>query len=525
MHRTLIALTLVCLLGLTACSSSDPADDGTASTSATTDDPTSEEAGAPDAAGDPDAVLRYAVPGVAQSLDPRTANEFQQIFLEQIYEPLIRTTPDGDYEPGLALEWALVDDGAAFELTLREGVTFQDGEPFDADAVVANIEGARAEGSNLAGELAVVDAAVAVDEHIVRLELNGPGGHMTGILAGYPGMMISPAAFDTDLQTSPVGAGPFTLVDANDTSVVLEAWDGYYAADELTIGGLDFSTFTDEAARLRALRSGQLDGAFLAPSQVEEAESSGLEVVTTPQTSVHGMLLNTAHEALGNDLVRQAIMAAIDREGIAEALYGGRCTPTVQPYPSEYWAYDPALADSDLAGYDVEGARALLADAGYPDGFAMTLSSYPQTVYQRLAEAFQQQLADIGIDAEIEVATDLSAQRRAGEYDVVVGPFQAGRPDPSIFLEDHYTPDGRVNFGGVAFEGVEELIAESRRATDTAERSTAIAGVLEQTVAQGPLVVPACIPNIITALREGVGGIVTSVLGNRDFRRATVPPS
>src|SRR5690606_20798582 len=88
------------------------------------------------------AVVRWAVPGVAQSMDPRSANEFQQVFLEQVYEPLLRTAPNGEVEPGLAIEWGLVDDGAAFELTLRQGVTFQDDEPFDADAVAANLEAA-----------------------------------------------------------------------------------------------------------------------------------------------------------------------------------------------------------------------------------------------------------------------------------------------------------------------------------------------------------------------------------------------
>src|SRR5690606_13723590 len=145
---------------------------------------------------------------------------------EQVYEPLIRTTPTGEFEPGLATDWALVDDGAAFELTLREGVTFQDGAPFDADAVVANLEQTMESGGNLAVELEVVDSITAVDDHTVRLELNGPGGHLPGVLAFCAGMMISPDALDDDLQTNPVGAGPFVLEDITETAATFSRWDG-----------------------------------------------------------------------------------------------------------------------------------------------------------------------------------------------------------------------------------------------------------------------------------------------------------
>lgn len=472
---------------------------------------------------DTDAVMRYAVPGVVQSMDPRTANEFQQIFLEQVYEPLIRTTLDGDHAPGLATEWGLVDDGAAFELTLREDVTFQDGEPFDADAVVANLEAAAADGSNLASDLDVVESIEAVDDSSVRLELSGEGGHLPGVLAGYAGMMISPAAMDDDLQTDPVGAGPFLFTGTTETSVSFERWDGYYAADDVSIGGIEFVTFADETARLRALESGQLDAAFLSASQVAEAEDGGLLINSTTQTTVHAALINSSHEALGNDLVRQALMHSIDRDAIAQALYDGHCVATVQPYPAGFWAHDAELAASDAGVYDPDLAKELLAEAGYEDGFELTISTGSITIYQRLAEVLQQQFAAIGVTAEITVSTTLSDERRNGDFDVITGAFQVGRPDPSAaWATRYYASDGPLNFGGVEFEGVDDLIAESRSMTDPADRAEPMHQIIAQSIAQGPILLPVCIPESITAHHEGVAGIDLSVLGTRDFRYVTI---
>lgn len=532
-QRPAITTLLVLALGLAACGGGDPDEPDAAaaegSTESQSDDEGSNNGSESDESDtpvvedfDPNAVLRYAVPGVAQSLDPRTANEFQQALLEQVYEPLVRTTPEGEFIPGLALEWGLVDDGNAFELVLREDVTFQDGEPFNAEAVVANLELGLEEGSNFTGDLEVVESVEVVDDYTVWLRLNGPGGHLAGVLAGYPGLMISPAALDRDLRLEPVGAGPFTLDSVTETLVTFERWDDYYAADEVTVAGLEFHTFDDESARLRALESGQLDGAFLSPSQVAQAEASGINVDTAMQTTFHGILVNTAHEALGVDEVRQALSLAIDRDAVSQALYDGRCVPSVQPYPSTYWAYADEVESGDR---DIEAARSLLADAGFPDGFDVTISAGSITTYRNLAEVLQQQFADIGITVEVNITTTLSDERRSGDFDLIVGAAQSGRPDPSVFFVDHYATDGARNFGGVSFGELESLIDESRQTADTAERAEVLGEMIELTVEQGMTHIPICLPETITAFRDGVTGFTNSVLGYRDFRHMKVAPA
>ena len=135
----------------------------------------------------------------------------------------------------------------------------------------------------------------------------------------------------------------------------------------------------------------------------------------------------------------------------------------------------------------------------------------------------QQQLADIGVRAEINVSTTLTEERRNGDFDIIVGAFQVGRPDPSAaWATDYYASDGPQNFGGAVFEGVDELIVESRHATDSAERAPFIHQIVAQALEQGAVLMPICIPESITAHTPGVEGVSLSVVGTRDLRHVTI---
>src|SRR5690606_5663474 len=153
-------------------------------------------------------------------------------------------SPDVEPIPGLAESWEFAEDGSYLDLFLREGVVFQDGEAFDAEAVKASLErGKTLEGSTVAGDLAVVEEIEVVDPMTVRLHLSGPAPSLPMILSAQPGMIISPAALDDPaLDQNPVGAGMYRVTSYEaGVSLVAEAWDEYWDQDAQLLGGIEIA--------------------------------------------------------------------------------------------------------------------------------------------------------------------------------------------------------------------------------------------------------------------------------------------
>ncbi len=400
-------------------------------------------------AGDPDATMRYGAANVPSRLDPhRSSNGYDQNYLAPVYERLIHQTTEAELEPGLATEWAFVDE-LTFELTLREGVTFSDGTPFDAAAVQANFERATTvEGSGVAAYLASVDSVEVVDPTHVRFILNRPDATLPNQLATRPGMQVSPAAFENpNLDVEPVGSGPYVLREYRDSEVAIydrnpEYWDTEYAGP----AHLEIWYFPDAQTRLNALQSGQIDAAPLDVSQIDEVKSAGQLTVDEYQSieTYHFQPDRTKAE-FGNPLVRQAISHAIDREAIVEGLMYGYATPATQWVAPGTPYYVDDLGDSTT--YDVERARELMAEAGLEDGFSATVGTSVQPVYTRLAEILQAQLAEIGITLTIEQNPQLAdAFFVQNAYDAIVSPFP-GRLDPSETTQVYFNDESFSNPG------------------------------------------------------------------------------
>ncbi|SHL11134.1 peptide/nickel transport system substrate-binding protein [Pseudonocardia thermophila] len=479
-------------------------------------------------AADEPVVFRVGFGGDPVTLDPRVSPPAYNIFLSPLYDTLIKSTADGGYAPGLATAWELSPDALRLSLTLREGVTFQDGTPFDAEAVRANLEAAKEPGTLVARTLTELDRVEVVDPTHVVLHMRSPGGHMLGVLAGETGMMISPGHLDSpDLATNPVGAGPFRLTELTGGRTTYAKWDGYWNAAAIELDGIEIHGFPDDTARLAALRSGQLDSSFLFPTQIEQAESAGLKTTIFPRTAVHAVLLNTSRSEFAKPQVRQALNLALDRAQLSETLYGGHCAVADQPYPDGYWAASP---DGGAAAYDRDRARALLAEAGLPDGFEFTLSASNITTFQRLAEAVQGQLAEIGVRVKLDIRDNpsLTALRQSGNFDAVGGQYESGRPDPTTFLTDFYLPGGVFNPGRFNPPGGQELVAQARRTADVAVRKEPIQRLVAEVAASGPPIIPVCFPGYVEADAPHVTHPVSvSVLGDYDFSavRMTSPGS
>ncbi|MGI5132909.1 ABC transporter substrate-binding protein [Pseudonocardia sp. CA-107938] len=477
--------------------------------------------GQPSSAGgdfDPAAVFRYGVPGNPTSFDPRQSAPLDPVFLDVVYESLIGRTPAGEIKPGLATKWAFSADNTVLDLDLREGVSFHDGEKLDAAAAVASMEALRARGTQ-ASALKTVAKVEATGPLSMRITFTQPAGYMLNVLAGEAGIVVAPKALqDPQLGTKPVGTGAFRLTSLEQGRVTFTKFDGYWDAARTTIGGIEMPIFADEPTRLRAVVSGQIDGTTISAGQVREAQARGLSLVKGPISQLNGILLNTSKGELGDPRVRKALMYAIDRKAIADSLFDGGCTPIVQPFAEGFWPNVPAL--NDVTPYhDVAKAKSLLAEAGHPDGISFEIVHGPNTTYQNLSQALQAQLAGAGIKATVRVL-EFNQQieaRRTGNFTAMVSLMQAGRPDPSQFAVDFYSPGGNYNPGGFAVAGVPDLLARSRASSDSTERAALTQQIFADVFAAGPPVIPVCGVQWVAAFRQGVTGFEVPKFGDYDF--------
>ncbi len=409
-----------------------------------------------ESASDEPRVLRVGTSGALSSLDPARAATSGIHFLTPVYEALVLRDPAGLLNPGLATEWELSEDATEIELTLREGVEFHDGAAFDAAAVKANLDAAPDRGGQIASQLSILESVEVLGDHEVKLTMSRPAADILGVLASEAGMMISPNALGAeDLGTNPVGTGPFTVDEQNQTGIYYDAWDGYWNAERIKLDRIEMQLgMADDQVRLNALLTGELDMTAVRFAQVEEAEARmepGQFIKRSgAQATVIGIFVNTANGQWANPAMRLAMQHAIDRVGISDAIFGGAdgCEPVVQPFPTDYWANDPTLESSDVASYDPDLAREILEDAGLV-GVPVMLYVGASTQYQNVAAAVQEQLNKIGMNVTVESydSATLSDLRASGNFEASVALVNSGRPDPAQFAQQFYTPEGVFNYG------------------------------------------------------------------------------
>lgn len=475
--------------------------------------------------GDDGDVLRYGSSWKPTSLDPRQSASFDPIFLLTSYDALIHREADGSLAPGLATEWQLSEDALQLDLVLREDVTFQDGAVFNADAVVANIEDSSQDGKTTAGALSIVDSVEVIDDTHVSLLLSSPGASLINALSGEAGMMISPDALgNDDLGTAPVGAGPFTLVSNTQAGLTYEKWDDYWDADSIALDGLDIKYLLDDPARTNALTSGQVDMAVLYGTQVAEVEAASKSVETGNAAYMFAFWLNSGAEPFDDPDVRRAMVHALDRSAINDAVFAGTCEPIVQPYSSGLWSHVDGLEESDAGQYDPELAKQLLADAGYADGFDFTLLAGSSKIFGQAEEVMQAQLAEIGVNMSIDVRepTEVVTARRKGDFQASFAAIQPGRPDESQFLTDYFVPGGRNNPGGFSEPAIDEPLAQLRLQGDQEARTEPMHEIVTTLLDAGAPLQPLCSQEVIFAFDPKVKGVEVSVNYDYEFRNISL---
>ena len=409
---------------------------------------------------------------LGDSLDPyqMTAAGTREI-LFNVYEGLYKPTSSGDFEPALAESYAVSEDGRVYTFTIRQGVLFHNETPMDVNDVVYSFNtcAATSVDSSLGAALSNVASVEAANENTVVGTLKEPDSDFLAYVAS---VYIVPDDY-SDQATAPVGTGPFKYVSRSvQENLVLEKFDGYWG-EGAKVDRVTFMIYENSSALMTALNGGAVDLAMhLTVSQTQNLDER-YNVLEGTMNLVQALYLNNAVAPFDDVRVRQALCYAIDRDAILELTADGHGTKLGSSmYPAFTKYFDDSL--TDYYTYDPEKAKELLTEAGYPNGFTMTItvpSNY--TPHVDTAQVLVEQLGAVGITVEIEeVEWNTWLQRTYTERDfqsTVVG-FDAANLTANALLQ-RWTSDSEKNMINFSNAEYDSVMAQANATTDDAART------------------------------------------------------
>ena len=395
MKRKLLEILL--LLGL-LCAVLCGCKDGSAAQTPEDESGSNEPAAQP-AADHPNEITVGIAQDLDESLDPHkavAAGTKEVMF--NVFEGLMKPTPEGDLIPAVAEKYEISDDQLTYTFTIRDGIKFHNGDPVTAEDVGESLARCKNGGDGIfeVEAFSNIQHIETADSRSISITLGEPDSEFLSYLTA----AVLPAGYDGQ-DTAPVGTGPFKFVSrAAQDNIVLERFDDYWG-EKAYLDKVTYKIIENADSILMSLQSGAVDlFAHLTSTQVAQlGDEFNIEEGT--MNLVQAMYLNHAEKPFDDVRVRQALCYAIDRQQILDLAfdgYGSLIGSSMYPAFGKY--FDDSL--TNYYTYDVEKAKALLADAGYPDGFAMTIT-VPSNYQPHLdtAQVIVEQLKQVGITAEI----------------------------------------------------------------------------------------------------------------------------
>jgi peptide/nickel transport system substrate-binding protein len=421
--------------------------------------------------------LRVGLNEDPDALDPARGGSFVgRVVFAAVCDKLVDTDANNDIVPQLATAWRWSPDNLALALTIRDGVTFHDGEKLDAEAVKANLDRYRAAPESVRkSELKAVSSVEVTDPHTVILHLAHPYAPLLAVLADRAGMMLSPKPMarlggDRIANELPC-AGPFKLTErvAQDR-IVVDRFPGYWNAASIHLDRIVYQPIPDTAIRLVNLRAGQLDIAErLGPTDAAAVrQDPKLRLIAQPALAYQTMGMNLAGRGpLTDTRIREALEAAIDRDVINQVVMDAQFIPSNQfeAPGTRYW--NPARP---VPARDVAAAKTLLGQAGNPHpAFTLTVGNEP--VAQQVGQVIQSMAAEAGFTITLRAleANALIAAAKTGDYDAVIV-IWSGRADPDGNVQIWLASDGFLNWGKYRNPELDDILAQARETTDVPVR-------------------------------------------------------
>ncbi|WP_040339604.1 ABC transporter substrate-binding protein [Candidatus Blastococcus massiliensis] len=408
-----------------------------------------------------------------------------------IYDPLMQRAEDGQVRPYLAESLEPNEDLTEWTLTLRPGVTFHDGTPLNAEALKTVFDTyLKAPDSRLAAQLAEVTSLDVVDELTATYTLSQTNAAFPDQLVGAAGWPFSPtaaAAAGPDAGANPVGTGPFRFVSwQRDSRLVVEKNEDYWQEGMPYLDQITFRPIPDEDTRLQSLRSRDIDvmQSLRQSTVIQARDFDNVNNFEHLGSNSGGLTLNTSRPPFDDVRVRQALVHAVDQEGLIEVLGGSGVTPPQTQFwsPDSPW-YSEEVADT-YPGFDPEKAQELydeyINDPERSDGkpvgenLSFTFQCPPDPSLNELSQLYQALWSNLGAQVQLQ-PTEQAAwiqDMLARDYDTGCTRVGADR-DPYLVFDDAFT-DGPLNMTAFQDEGIDEQLEILRTTTDTDARKAAV---------------------------------------------------
>lgn len=428
-------------------------------------------------------VLTIGISSDTSTLDP--AGCIPQNICWPAYDGLIFQNPEGEFEPDLATAWEFVDDShTTLRLTLRDDAKFTDGTELTGEVAAASINRFSSVPSPVTNFIFPIEKAEAAGKYELDVHYSMPvtltyalsqltNQSNVGSIIGAAGQ-----ADPTSLETTSYGVGPYKLDAARTTKgseYVYVPNDQYFNQDAIKYDEIVIKPMLNESSRLSALEAGQIDWAHsLTQRSADAAAGSGAQVVTNKLGAVAALvLMNRSSGPLADQRVRQAISHAIPRDDIVNAVYGESATPTSSAVSEGVEGYNPD--NTDMYDYDVDKAKQLMAEAGYADGF--TLSVIDVAFFDpgfALGQALESSLAEIGITVKLTTTDALPGATNemimSGEYDAQI--TAASALGTFSLVKVQYGPNGPYNpLGAPGDDELTAMVDEAAKASEDQQQS------------------------------------------------------
>ena len=470
--------------------------------------------------------LKVAVPSNLNTLDPaktKIGEEYIVNFL--VFGGLTEIDRDGRVKPDIAERWTSSDDLKTWTFYLRKGVKFHSGREVDAQDVITTVKRIQDKetGSVTRVNFELIERMEAVDPYTVRFYLKAPYAGLADIFSDRQARIVPRDKLDT-LARAPIGSGPFKLkAFVPGDRVELEKFADYYVQGVPQLDQVILRIMPESAAQAAALETGEVDLVWNLPLESIDQfkKNPNIAIDSVPTSTWDGIIMNGAHKPFNDSRVRRAIALAIDKKAMVELALFGYGTPTHTMIPPGHPYYNN---DVKITGPDIAQAKKLLAEAGYPDGFTITMyTPVGRPTRERIGLAVREMLKPINVKVDIQrVPWDKFIGEVEGKQAFYVDGFYS-RPtiDASIYPWYHANGSWNTTLWNYKNADMDKILEGARAARTEADQKSYYLKFQQLALDDPPGVIPYVI-NHMNAYRKNVKGFQSSPMMWLDLRKVTV---